>query len=245
MLYYVQNFDNNFYMVVVSSMIREGSMKNKIAVFMCGMLLFMCVMPGIHSTTMVEPFEKKDFPFDVRLDIRFTTKNNITIPLHSHMGPLTILLFNFLDIRSFSLYEITDTPEYLYASMEVSKFKYSEYRSVYIIYWCYNGTEYYAATYTHSLGEYVCIFCGYWEEDHTIYHHTIIEGDIHEEENRITWKIPRNLIGDPNNGAVLQNIHAASHLQYQKDCGAPRQLCLASDYVKPIFDNEYTYTIQV
>lgn len=212
---------------------------------MCGMLLFICFMPVIHSTTILEPFEKKDFPFDVRFDIRFTTQNNRTIPLHSHWGPLAILFFNFLDIRSFSLYEITDNPDYLYASMEVTRFQYSEYRSVYIIYWCYNGIEYYACTFTHSLGEYVAPFCGYWEEDNTDYHHTIIDGDILEEENRITWKIPKNLIGDPDYGEMLQNIHAASYLMFQKDCGAPRQLRLASDHAKPIFDNEYTYTIQL
>ncbi len=226
---------------------REDSMKGKIAIMICCMLVFMCVMPVIQSTTMVEPFEKKDFPFDVRFDIRFTTQNNKTIPLHSHWGPLTILLFKFLDIRSFSLYEKTDTPEYLYASMDVSKFQYSEYRSVYAIFWCYNGTQYYAATYTHSLGGNITHFCGYWGEDYTDYHHTIIEGDILEQENRISWKIPKNLIGDPNNGAVLQNIYAASHLQYQKDCRAPRQLCLASDYAEPIplVGSEYTYIIQV
>ena len=220
-------------------------MKNKIAILMCGMFLLVCVMPIIHSTTILEPFEKKDVPFDVRFDIRFTTLNNRTIPLHSHWGPLTMLLFNFLDIRSFSLYEITETPDYLYASMEVSKFKYSEYRSVYIISWCYNEIEYYACTFTHSLGDYVSPFCGYWEEDYTDYHHTIIDGDILKDENRITWKIPKNLIGDPNYGEMLQNIQAASYLMYQKDCGAPRQLRLASDYAKPIFDNEYTYTIQL
>lgn len=156
-------------------------------------------------------------------------------------------MFRFLNIQSFSVYEITDTPEYLYASMEVSKFKYPEYWAVYAIFWCYNGTEYYVATYTHSLGDYICAFCGYWEEDHTAYRHTIIQGDILEEENQITWKIPKDLIGNPECGAVLQNIHAVSHLQYQKDCGAPRQLCLASDYAEPfpLVGSEYTYTIQI
>lgn len=220
-------------------------MKNKIVVLLCSMLLFISVMPVIHSTTIIEPFEKKDFAFDVRFDIRFTTQNNRTIFVHSHRGLLPMLLFNFLDIRSFSLYEMTDTPEYIYASMEVTKFQYSEYRSVYVIYWCYNGIDYYASFYTHSLGEYVTPFCGYWEENHIDYHNTIIDGDILEEENRITWKIPKNLIGDPNNGEMLRNIHAATYLMYQKDCGAPRQLRLASDYAEPIIGNEYIYTIEV
>ena len=220
-------------------------MKNKNVFLICVMLMIICSIPAIHSTTILEPFEEKDMPFDVRLDIRITTENNRTIPLHSHKGLLTILLFNFLDIRTFSLYESTDNPEYLYASMEVTKFQNSEYRSVYVIYWCYNGIEYYTCTYTHSLGDYLCPFCGYWGEDYTDYHHTIIKGDILKEENKITWEIPKNLIGDPSQGDMLQNIHAASYLMYQKDCGAPRQLRLASDHAEPIIGNGYTYTIQL
>ena len=220
-------------------------MRGKIAVLICGMFVLLSFAPIINSSNPIETFEKKDFPFDVRLDIRLTTQNNVTLPIHSHRGLLTILLFNFLDIRTFSLYESTDNPEYIYASMEVTKFQNSEYRSVYVIYWCYNGIEYYTCTYTHSLGDYICPFCGYWGEDYTDYHHTIIEGDIIKEENKITWKIPKNLIGNPDYGDILQNIHAASYLMYQKDCGAPRQLRLASDYAEPIIGNEYTYTIQL
>lgn len=220
-------------------------MKNKITLLLCGMLLFMCVVPVVQSTAMVDPFEKKDLPFDVRLDIRFTTQNNKVIPVHSSRGLLTMFLLNFLDIRSFSIYENTDTPEYLYASMEVTKFQYSEYRSAYAIYWCYNEIQYVAYTNTHSFGDAVGSACGYWGEDPTDYHSTIIQGDVLENENKITWKIPKNLIGDPNTGAVLQNIYAASFLMYNKDCEAPIQLRLASDYAEPIPGFEYTYTIQV
>jgi 6-phosphofructokinase len=75
----------------------------------------------------------------------------------------------------------------------------------------------------------------------------LIEGNILEEQNKIHWKIPKNLIGNPTNGTVLQNIRAISTLNYQKDCEAPKQLRLASDYAEPIpiIGNEYTYTIQV
>ncbi len=220
-------------------------MKNKLAVLMCGMLLFMCVMPVIQSTIMVEPFEKKDLPFDVMLNICFITQKNKVIPVHSSIGLLTMSLLNFLDIRSFSIYETPDTPEYLYASMEVTNFQYSEYRSTYAIYWYYKGIQYAAYTNTHSLGEVVSSSCGYWGETSTDFNYTIIEGDILEEQNTITWKIPKNLIGDPTYGAVLQNIHAISSLNYQKDCEAPMQIRLAIDFAEPLPGFEYTYTLQL
>jgi len=219
-------------------------MKKITALSICIMLVITSIS-FIASAETKNAFEKKDFPFDVRLDIRLKTKNNLTIPIHSHGGVLPSLLFNFIDIRSFSLYELTENPEYLYASIEVGNFHYSEYRSVYMISWCYNGIEYYTCTYTHSEGEYVCPFCGYWGEDYTEYHHTIIEGNILEEDNKITWEIPKNLIGDPNTGAVLQDIQSSTYLIYQKDCGAPRQLRLASDHCEPLFVDDYSYTIQL
>jgi len=218
-------------------------MKKITTLSICVMLVIISI-PFLASAETENIFEKKDMPFDVRLDIRLTTDNNKIIPIHSHGGFLPAILFNFLDIRSFSIIESTDSPEYLYASMEVTTFKCSEYRSIYVIYWTNSGIDYYASTYLHSLGDYVVPFCGYWEEDHTKYHHTTIEGDILENENRITWQIPKNLIGSPDPGEYLTNIHAATYLVYQKDCGAPRQLRLASDYAGPIFEDGYTYTIQ-
>lgn len=161
-------------------------MMGKLAVLICGMLVIFSFVPVVYSTTLLDTFEKNDFPFDVRLDIKLTTKNNLTIPIHTHRGILPSLLFNFIDIRSFSIYEDTGTPDFLYASMEVTSLKFIEYRYVYVIYWTYKGTDYYAATYIHSIGDYTCLFCGYWDNGCN-YHHTIVEGDILEQENSINW----------------------------------------------------------
>ena len=99
-------------------------MKKITALSICIMLVITSIS-FIASAETKNTFEKKDIPFDVRLDIRITTKNSLTIPIHSHGGILPILLFNHLDIISLSLYEKTDDPEHLFASMEVNKFKFS------------------------------------------------------------------------------------------------------------------------
>lgn len=218
-------------------------MKKIIILFLCVMLVLVTIPISI-SADPVNVFEKKDLPFDVRIDIRITNKNNRTIPIHSRMAILPNFLCNYLDILSFSLYEDSEEPDYLFASIEVNKFKFSEYRACYALHWKYNGLSYYVGTNAHSLGEYISPICGYWEECGTIYHNYRIEGDILVDENRITWIIPKELIGNPNPGDVLQDLTASSHLIYQKDCSAPMKLNIASDYAGPLFGDGYTFSIE-
>ena len=84
-------------------------MKKITQILIC-MMMVIASIPLIASANTENILEKKDLPFDVRLDIRLKTKNNLTIPIHSHGGVLPGLLFNFIDIRSFSLYELTEKP---------------------------------------------------------------------------------------------------------------------------------------
>jgi hypothetical protein len=216
----------------------------KIKALLIFIILFITTITFLSSVQADNVFEKKDLPFDVCLDLRISTKNNRMIPIHSHRGIIPMILFNHLDIRSFSVYEKIDDNEYLYASMLVNKFKFSEYRICYSLHWTFNGISYYVGTNTHSLGEYISPLCGYWEECGTIDHNYQIEGDIIEDENSITWKIPREYIGNPKSGDTLEDLYASSHLIYQKDCSAPMKLNLASDYVRPLLIDGYKYSMQ-
>lgn len=220
-------------------------MKKTKIVLICFMLLLICIMPVINSNETLNEFEKNDLPFDVRLDIRITTKNNRTLPIHSHVGLLPSILFKYIDILSFSIYEDSENPEYLYATMQIRDFQFSEYRTCYALYWTYKGIEYYVGTNTHSLGDFISPVCGYFEDCYTDYQDYIIQGDIQEEENIISWIIPKEYIGNPSIGETLTDIHAASYLIYQKDCSALPRLRLASDRVAPIYGDGYTYTLQV
>ena len=218
-------------------------MKKIITIFLC-MMLIITTISFISSAQIENIFEKKDFPFDVRFDIRLTTQKNRTIPIYYHRGIIPILLFKHLDIISFSLYEKTDDPEHLYASMEVKNFKFSEYRTCYALHWIFNGIKYYVGTNTHSNGEFISPICGYWEECGTIYHNYQIEGDILENENKITWIIPKEHIGNPNSGDTLYELYGSSFLIYQKDCDAPNKLYIASDKADSLLGGGYTYSIQ-
>ena len=79
-------------------------MKTKISIICCCLIILLCYLPVINSTGIINQFEKKDLPFDVRLDFRVSTQNNRTIPIYSSRGIIPIVFFDYLDIISFSLY---------------------------------------------------------------------------------------------------------------------------------------------
>ena len=217
-------------------------MKKIVILFLCIMLVLITIPISI-SADPINVFEKNDLPFDTALDIRLTLKNNWTIPLHTHRGILPRFLFGNIDIISFSLFEKNDDPNHLYANMIVNKFKFSEYRTCYAIYFTHNEIKYYIAINTHSRGNAISAICGYFTDNGGVIYQT--EGEVIEEENKLTWKVPRENIGDINSGDTLENLFAASYLIYPKDCQADYKLNIASDMAKPLFGNGYSYTLQL
>ena len=122
-------------------------------------------------------FEKFDLPFDVYLTLSVVINNKIQLPIHNSWQPLLQPFFKHIDIISFSVYENSDTPEYIYATMKVRDFQYSEIRSCYAIYWTYNDRTYYTGTNTHTKGETIAPIAGYFDEGGTAYDSSI-EGEI-------------------------------------------------------------------
>lgn len=218
-------------------------MKKIIVPCICFMLV-MTITPLVASEEIENGFEKNDFKFDVFHSIRFIRKNGkIPISIIQSWNPLMQIFLKHLDIVSFSIFEDTEEPEFLNAQMEIRNFKYSEIRSCYYIYWTYDGIRYFVGTNTHTKGEYVSSIAGYYDEDDTG-NYSIINGEINEEESTLTWIIPKDLIGNPETGGQLLEIHAGTYLIYQKDCEAPIQLCLGSDRAIPLNNQCYTYVIQ-
>ena len=217
-------------------------MKKLIILIICTMLVMVTTSTSL-SADPINVFEKRDLPFDTALDIRITLKNNRIIPIHKHIGILPRFLFGNIDILSFSLYEKNDEPEYLFANMIVNKFKFSEYRTCYSIYFSFDNTRYYIGTNTHSKGDAIGPICGYFTNDGGVINQ--IEGEIIEEENKITWKVPREHIGNLKSGDTIDALYAASYLIYQKDCQADYKLNIASDRIKPLIGDGFSYTLQL
>jgi len=204
----------------------------KINILCICMMLMMTLTPLVACGEVVNDLEKKDFKFDVR-----------PLFLFQHLNPLWQIYFKHLDIVSFSIYEDSDNPGFLYVKMNIRDFEYSERLSVYAIYWTYECTCYYAVTSTHTGGEALSIKAGYFDVSGTA-HCTPINGDINEEDSTLTWIVPKDIIGNPEVGDELTEIHANTFLILQKDCGTKFPIYLAKDIARPLIKAGYTYTAQ-
>ena len=207
------------------------NMKKIIIPCICIMLVI-TTAPLVVSEENENIFNKTDFKFDVR-----------PLFLLQNLNPLWQIIFKHLDIVSFSISEDPDEPEFLHANMKIRDFRYSELRSCYVIYFTYNHVDYYIATITHTKGKYVSFKSGYFNHDGTG-DYTQIDGEINEEENEITWKVPKENIGNPKMGDEFVDIHANTLLILQKDCYAKFPIHLVKDTAKPLLETGYTYTVQ-
>ncbi|UCD13332.1 MAG: hypothetical protein JSW60_07180 [Thermoplasmatales archaeon] len=218
-------------------------MKKIIVPCIC-LMLVMTITPLVTSEEIENEFEKKDFKFDVFHSIRFVRKNGkILTAIFQSWNPLWQIFLKHLDIVSFSIFEDTNDQEFLHAKMKIRDFRYSERRTCYAIYWTHDGTRYFVGTNTHTEGENVSSTAGYFGEDNTA-HSTPVNGEINEEGSTLTWVIPKDIIGNPEAGDQLVEIHANTYLIYQKDCEARIKLYLANDRANPPRNECYTYVIQ-
>jgi len=204
-----------------------------VGVFCLCLVLVTTAIPLFSSGETQNEFVKYDLPFDVKLSVSLVFNNKFQLPLHNSWRPILQPFLKHLDIVSFSVYEDADEPDYLYAEMTVRDFQYSEIRSCYAIHWTYQGRNYYAGTNTHTLGDAVAPIAGYFDASNTA-HDFPVMGEINEETNTLTWIIPKDIIGNPEAGDSLLDVHANSYLIYPKDCWAPIQLNLAKDSLDPL-----------
>jgi hypothetical protein len=212
----------------------------KILVMFVGMMLVLVTALHIACADPTNKFEKYDFPLDVHVSVRLLVFDNFWLPFHDSWSIVAQPFLKHIDIISFSVYEDEDDPDNIYAELTVRDFFYSEVRSVYAVYWTYNDIGYFAGTNTHTLGEEVCPTAGYYIEGDTPYS-VPIPGAVNEEENTLTWVIPKSIMGTPRAGDQMVELHAGSWLILQKDCQAPLKLHLAHDAAGPLLN---TYTLQ-
>lgn len=204
----------------------------KIFVFCLCMMLTITITPLVACGEIVNELEKNDFKFDVRPMFLFARFNLFwQIPLKN------------LDIVSFSIFEDSEEPDFLQASITLRGFGYSNLRTCYVIYFTFNCIRYYIGINTHTDGEYISSIAGYFDENNNC-HDTTVDCEINEEENIMTWNVPKDVIGNPESGDQLEDVHASSFLILQRDCDAKFPIHLAKDIAGPIFRVGYSYEVQ-
>ncbi len=196
------------------------------------MMLALTITPLVASGEIVNELEKNDFKYDVRPMFLFARWN-----------PFWQIPLKHLDIVSFSIFEDSEEPDLLHASIELRDFGYSNLRTCYVVYFTFNCIRYYIGINIHSDGEYVSSIAGYFDE-HGTCHDTPVDCEINEEENTLTWNVPKDVIGNPESGDQLEDVNANSFLILQRDCDARFPIHLAKDIAGPIFRVGYFYDVQ-
>ena len=123
-----------------------------------------------------------------------------------------ILLNQFLahiDIISGSFYEIDDEPDNLYIVLNVRDFSFKHLVAIYAVHWDFNGRHYACGVQTYLEGE---ITPGVLLIDDQDFEY--IDFSINQDEDSITWTIPKNIMGDPQPGEKLVQTFGWTGLRF-------------------------------
>jgi hypothetical protein len=115
---------------------------------------------------------------------------------------------SLLDIKSAWFYELEEEPEYLFISMKILFLK-EKYNAIFSVRWSYEGEDYIAGVNTFTFRDTIFRFglpkqASYWQWNRM----PTCEGLIDNNEGKITWRIPKSLIGNPQPGDLLTNTKA-------------------------------------
>ena len=135
--------------------------------------------------------------------------------LEGLFGMLFPRFFKHIDIISGWFYENSTEPNTLYIALKVKELEYKKLRTIYSIHWEYNGKPYATGIHTHSYGESLVAFTGCME----IGNETMYEIDVFFdlEKNIITWSVPKEYIGNPEPGEVLEFPFAWNGIRFISD----------------------------
>ncbi len=127
--------------------------------------------------------------------------------------PILGKFFKNFDIISAWFHENSDEPNILYITMKVKRYKPPNQMAFYSIFWYYNNTQFAAVIIT-IRGE--DTYTGIQIDENT---YIPVEDfyTINEGENKITFAIPKDIIGDPKPGETLSNPNALGGIRFISD----------------------------
>jgi len=124
--------------------------------------------------------------------------------------PILGKLFKHFDIISTWFHEDSNEPDLLYITMKVKSYKPPNKMAFYSVFWYYNNTQYAAVIIT-VRGE--DTYSGIQIDENT---YIPVEDfyTINKDENKITFAIPKDVIGDPEPGETLNNPSALAGVRF-------------------------------
>lgn len=220
-----------------------GYNMKKIIIFGLCVMLVVTMVPSGSADEVVQGFEETDFRFDVLHGIRiYWNHGRFVSSVFQSWNPLYQMLLKHIDIVSFGIVEDDEFPGMLFIQLDIRDLALSERRTCYGVYWNFEDVTYFAGSNMHTGGDMVSHHAGYFTQQGEAIC-TNISGHVDEDLNMISWVVPRDVVGDPSSGDLLDNIHAKTYVFYQKDCEARIKLCLASDMAQSRGSSCYSYEL--
>ena len=119
--------------------------------------------------------------------------------------------FGYLDIHSVWFFEDENEPEYLFVSMKINEPSYYKFQQTFAVFWEYENEIYACGLHLgfglfddwehYGAGKYVNRAPGGGPE----YNNNINIGDYNIDGGVITWRIPKEIIGNPQKDEILTN----------------------------------------
>lgn len=182
-------------------------MRNKIISIVIIMLLLLGSFSMIVSAGSEEDPEVKDR----KLDVLFLG----IIPFFPQMN------YKNADFESVWLYEQESNPEYLYVSMKIRDLYGSsdQYDYIYVVDWTYNDVRYGASIHLLPTGLTSYLSGSLNEEGNDYISHVVCDGVFDDQNDIITWIIPKGEIGNPLKFSKISNIIPSTHVRFPLDSG--------------------------
>jgi hypothetical protein len=130
--------------------------------------------------------------------------------------------FKYVDIISAWIYE-EENKDNIYMSLKIRDLEDTteKYDAIYVISWTMNSITYSASVHIFPQGP-TPLLAGPTDEERNDYvNYVICEGDIDSNNEIITWIIPKDAIGNPKKGQIIENIVPHTHLRYTESSGLP------------------------
>jgi hypothetical protein len=182
-------------------------MQKKIGVIIILILLIMTLLP---ITTPAGDPENPEIT-DEQGDVYGTLITNPFITkLLILFGIVNVEFIDSIDILSAWFYEQENESEYLFITIKTKNLEFSRQREAYTMIWMNNGTKWIAYFNTYSKGEVMDSTVG---DDINTFSYEI-ESRFNVENNTVTFKIPKNLIGDPQKGDILTHTFVKTFMEF-------------------------------
>jgi hypothetical protein len=131
--------------------------------------------------------------------------------------------FKYVDIVSAWMNEEENNPDYLYLNLKVRDLeeKTKRFDAIYVISWTLDSVWYSASVHIFPYGPTILKAGPTDEEGNDYVDYVECEGKIDTDNDVISWIVPKDGIGSPNIGQIIENIVPHTHLRFPEYSGFP------------------------